>query len=194
MMEELTRGNRSYRRFDERKPVTEDHLRSWIDRARYSASAMNAQPLRYVLCESDGVNDAVFPLLKWAGYLTDWPGPDEGERPTGYVVIVHDTRVEVKPEFVWCDAGLASQNILLSAVEEGFGGCLIASVDWSRLSEVLQLDERYKPLLVIALGAPAEESVVVDLPADGSIKYYRDENGRHYVPKRSLQELILAVH
>ncbi|MFP4010440.1 MAG: nitroreductase family protein [Spirochaetaceae bacterium] len=192
MMEELTRRNRSYRRFDETRSLTRAHLHRWIERARYAASAMNAQPLRYILSADPSTNDSIFPLLKWAGYLTDWDGPAEGERPTGYIVALWDTEVKVKPEFAWCDLGLASENILLSATEEGFGGCIIASVDFAALREALSFAERYEPLAVIALGAPAETAVVVDLPADGSIKYYRDESGTHYVPKRATEDLVIS--
>jgi nitroreductase len=155
---------------------------------------MNAQPLRYILSASPQTNGQIFPLLKWAGYLADWDGPAAGERPTGYVVVLHDTEVKVKPEWVWCDVGLASQNVLLSATEEGFGGCMIASVKWDGLRDALAIDSRYEPLIVMALGRPVEQAVVVDLPEDRSIKYYRDASGTHFVPKRSMEELILASH
>jgi len=192
MMDELAKANRSYRRFDETRPVGMKQLESWVANARYAASAMNAQPLRYMLCTEENTNAAVFPLTKWAGYLTDWDGPAPGERPTAYVVVLHDTEVKVKPEFVWCDVGLTSQNILLSAREEGFAGCMIASVAWDRLRETLAIDGRYEPLIVIALGAPAEEVHLVDVGADGSIKYYHDEAGAHYVPKRAMDDLVIG--
>ncbi|NBB90089.1 MAG: nitroreductase [Spirochaetes bacterium] len=192
MMNELAQKNRSYRRFDESSPVTMAQLREWTANARLSASAMNAQPLRYILVADPSTNRKIFPLLKWAGYLGDWDGPEAGERPTAYVVFLHDTEVKVKPEFVWCDMGLACQNMLLSASEGGYGGCMVASVNWIELRDKLSIDSRYEPLLVVALGAPVEDARIVDLPADGSIKYYRDDAGTHYVPKRSMDELILA--
>ena len=191
MMQELSRNNRSYRRFDENQPLSVQKLRDWVEHARLAASAMNAQPLRYITVADPDTNSRVFPMLKWAGYLTDWPGPSKGERPTGYIVVVHDREVAVKSEFVWCDAGLATQNILLAAAEEGFGGCIIASVNWPKLQETLDIGERYEPLFVVALGVPVEEVRVVDLPDSGSIKYYRDESHIHYVPKRSMSELLL---
>ncbi|MFP4567064.1 MAG: nitroreductase family protein, partial [Spirochaetaceae bacterium] len=124
----------------------------------------------------------------------DWDGPEDGERPTAYVVVLHDTEVQVKPEFVWCDMGLACQNILLSASEEGYGGCIVASVDRDELRARLSIDSRYEPLAVVALGAPVETVRIVDIPADGSIEYYRDNAGTHYVPKRSMDELVPAAH
>jgi nitroreductase len=194
MMNELAQKNRSYRRFDETRPITMAQLREWTSNARHSASAMNAQPLRYILATDLPKNQQIFPLLKWAGYIRDWDGPEAGERPTAYVVVLHDTEVKVKPEFVWCDMGLACQNLLLSATEDGYGGCIVASVNWNELRTKLSIDSRYEPLVVVALGAPVEDSRIVALPSDGSIKYYRDDAGTHYVPKRSMDELILAAH
>ncbi len=193
-MNELAKKNRSYRRFDETRPITLSQLREWTAGARSSASAMNAQPLRYILATDLPTNQQIFPLLKWAGYIRDWDGPEDGERPTAYVVVLHDTEVKVKPELVWCDMGLACQNILLSATEDGYGGCIVASVNWDELRTRLSIDSRYEPLVVVALGAPVEDVRIVDLPDDGSIKYYRDGAGTHYVPKRSMEELILAAH
>jgi nitroreductase len=194
MIGELVRRNRSYRRFDESIALPAAKLRTWIDNARHSASAMNAQPLRYILCTNRETTARIFPLLKWAGALPDWPGPTEGERPTAYIVVLHDTEVEVKGELVWCDLGLASQNILLSAAEEGYGGCIIASADTAGLREVLAISERYQPLVVISLGAPAEDVRIVDLPPSRTTSYYRNRAGTHFVPKRSLEELILASY
>jgi len=51
--------------------------------------------------------------------------------------------------------------------------------------------DHYKIIQVLALGKPAEE-VVIDEVVDGDIKYWRDENEIHHVPKRSLQELIIG--
>lgn len=45
--------------------------------------------------------------------------------------------------------------------------------------------------LVIALGKPKEEIVIDDIPADGDIKYYREENQVHHVPKIVLDDLLL---
>jgi nitroreductase len=193
-MQELVRKNRSYRRFDEGRPISAEQLDRWVTAARFSASAMNAQPLRYILSTETSTNERILPLLKWAGYLSDWDGPQQGERPTAYVVVLRDTEIKVKPEFVWCDVGLTSQNMLLSAAEEGFGGCIIASVNGSKLREALEIDDRYEPLVVLALGAPAEDVRIVNVAADGSIKYYRDERDAHVVPKRPLEELVIAKH
>ena len=65
MLKELVRKNRSYRRFDESRSVSREALLEMIDAARFSASARNAQPLKYFLSYSKEMNDRIFPCLAW---------------------------------------------------------------------------------------------------------------------------------
>ena len=90
MIAELIRANRSFRRFVEAAPVSPEALRGLVNLARLSASAANLQPLKYVLSNEAENNAAIFSCLAWAGYLKDWPGPAEGERPAAYIVILGD--------------------------------------------------------------------------------------------------------
>ncbi|MGC9358390.1 MAG: nitroreductase family protein [Anaerolineae bacterium] len=189
MLKDLVTRSRSYRRFDEAVTITETTLRDLVDLARLSPSGANRQPLKYVLSAEPGRNARIFPCLGWAGYLKDWSGPEEGERPTAYIVIVGDTEIH---DSFGVDHGIAAQSMMLGAAEKGLGGCIIASVDREQLREVLGLDERYKILLVLALGKPSEQVVVDPVGSDGDIRYWRDAQGVHHVPKRSLDELILA--
>ena len=83
------------------------------------------------------------------------------------------------------------QSILLGAVENGLGGCIIANINRKKLAEALNLDEKYEIALVLALGYPKEEVVIETINEYGDIKYWRDENKVHHVPKRTLDKLIL---
>ena len=188
-LEDLILRNRSYRRFDENHPIGRDELLEMIDAARLSASGRNAQPLKYYLSSDPETNEAVFPTLAWAGFLTDWPGPAPGERPTAYIVQLHDTTLAQK---YYCDDGIAAQSILLTATEKGLGGCIIASVQREKLSRILHLPPHLEIIQVIALGKPAEK-VVIEPMQEGDIKYWRDNQGVHHVPKRSLQELVIPA-
>ena len=123
--------------------------------------------------------------------MSRWSGPAEGERPAAYIVILGDT--ELARGF-GCDHGIAAQSIMLGATERGLGGCMIGSIDRPELRQVLDIPERYEILLVLALGKPAETVVLEDVGPDGDIKYYRDDEDVHHVPKRSLDELILQEH
>lgn len=187
MFIDLVRRNRSYRRFDENISVPKEALEQMIEAARLSPSASNKQPLKYICCNQRKLNRQVFSTLAWAGYLTHWPGPEEGERPAAYIVILGDQ--EISTDF-GCDHGIAAQTILLQAVELGYGGCIIGSVKRESLRTILNIPERYAILLVLALGKPVEQVTITT--ATDSIKYWRDENQVHHVPKRPLEELILA--
>ena len=160
-----------------------------MDLARLSASAANRQPLKYILSCDPKRNVLIFPHLAWAGYLKDWGGPQEGERPSAYIIILGDK--EISRSF-GCDHGIAAQSILLGAVERGLGGCIIGSIRREKLRQALQIPDRYEILLVLALGKPKEKVVIETLGPDGDIRYWRDKEGVHHVPKRSLDEIIIG--
>jgi nitroreductase len=189
MIEQLVLRNRSYRRFDEEARVERGTLRELVDLARHSGSAMNLQPFKYMLSCDPERNAAIFPHLAWAGYLKDWDGPAQGERPSAYIVILGDTQIA---RSFGCDHGIAAQSILLGAVERGLGGCMISAIDHKGLRKALAIADRYKVLLVIALGKPKETVVVEPVGASGDIRYWRDADGTHHVPKRSLDEIIIG--
>ena len=189
MLKELVQRNRSYRRFHQEVPVGPGVLRELVDLARLSASGANLQPLKYVLSRDAERNAAVFETLGWAAYLKDWAGPDVGERPAAYIVILGDTTIR---KSFGVDPGIAAQSILLGAVEQGLGGCILASIQRDALREALSIAGRYEILLVLALGKPKETVVIDPVGADGEIKYWRDADGVHHVPKRALDEVIVG--
>lgn len=188
MLIDLLIKSRSYRRFDESVKIPQETLRDLVDATRYCPSAANRQPLKYRLVYENAETAQVFKCLNFAAYLTDWSGPAEGERPTAYIVVLGDETIS---EFSEVDSGIAMQTILLRATELGFGGCILASVQRDKVRKILALDERYQIGYVIALGKPAEVCLIEPLGPDGDIKYYRDANGVHHVPKRSLDDLLV---
>jgi nitroreductase len=187
MLKDLILKTRSYRRFFQSEKISLDELRNWIDLARNSASARNAQSMKYILSTDESLNTQIFEQLAWAGYLTTWKGPEEGERPSAYIVLINDTLISGN---YFCDDGIAMQSILLGATEAGYGGCIIHSVNRNKLREILHLSEQFEILYVLALGKP-KETVVLDELEGNDIKYWRDENQVHHVPKRGLDEIIL---
>jgi len=188
-LEKLVRRCRSYRRFNQSATVGLETLRQLVDLARHSSSAMNQQPLRYFLSTDPATNDQIFPQLAWAGYLRDWPGPTEGQRPPAYIVV---TAARDSGRWTDCDLGIACQSILLGAVERGLGGCIIAAIKREALAEALGLPETLKILVVLAIGEPAEEVIIEPLVPDGDIKYWRDADGAHHFPKRALADIIIG--
>ncbi|MFZ5515224.1 MAG: nitroreductase family protein [Candidatus Zhuqueibacterota bacterium] len=189
MLKELIRKNRSYRRFDESHAIELATLRDLVDLARLAPSGANMQPLKYMLSNEPQKNALIFETLAWAGYLKDWPGPVAGERPAAYIIVLQDERI--KQEVV-IDHGFAVQNILLGAVEQGLGGCVIASVQREVLRKSLQIPDSLRILLVIALGRPVETVVIDDAEPGQSIQYWREADGVHHVPKRRLDHIIMG--
>jgi nitroreductase len=189
VIRDLVLKNRSYRRFYQDIPVSLETLKELVDLARLSGSGANKQPLKYVLSCDPAMNARIFPELAWAGYLKDWPGPEAGERPAAYVIILGDKTVS---QTFGCDHGIAAQSILLGAVELGLGGCIIGSIRKAELSRSLAIPAEYEILLVIALGKPKETVVLEAVGPDGDIRYWRDEQAIHHVPKRSLGEIIVG--
>ncbi len=189
---DLVKRARTYRRFDESFKLDYETLKPILESLRFISSARNAQPLKYILSVNESVNGAIFPALKWAGYLENWEGPKEGERPVAYIVILQDKKIS-DDNFVYFDAGIAIQTVMLQLAELSLGGCTIAAIDKQKLRSVMDIDDRLNILCVIAIGKPVEKVVVVDVK-DGDIRYYRDEKGVHYVPKRSLEELVYRIY
>lgn len=186
---DLILKTRSYRRFDESFKIDLKTLESLVNYARLSASGANRQPLKYAIFSTPAECEKVFPYLSWAGYLTEWPGPDKGERPSSYIMILGDKSIT---EIFGTDFGIAAQSIMLGATEAGLGGCMIQSIKREELREELAIPENFEILLILALGKPVE-NVVIDEIKDNDVKYWRDSNKTHHVPKRSLKDIIIKL-
>ncbi len=187
----LIRRNRSCRRFQEHRLISEKTLKALVDLARLSASGANLQPLKFAISRDPATNALIFPALAWAGYLKDWDGPAEGERPAAYILILGDTEIRAKD--FGHDAGIASQSILLGAVERGMAGCMVGSITRDELRARFSIPDRFHIELVIALGYPAEKVKLETASPRGSIRYWRDARQVHHVPKRALSEIIYKL-
>lgn len=189
--QDIVLKNRSYRRFDASKKIDEQTLIDLVDLARQTPSAGNQQPLKYLVSADDQTNAKIFAALGWAASLPEWPGPDEEERPTGYIVVLHDTKIN--SGWVGTDSGIAIQTMLLAAVEKGLGGVMFGNIRKKMLRESLPIPLSLDIVLVVAFGTPVEKIVLEDVGKDGSVKYHRDAENTHYVPKRTLDEVIVKI-
>lgn len=185
---QLIRETRSIRRFDESHEIPDELLRKFADCARLSASATNAQPLKYIISSSPEKNAKIFQHLKWAGHIKDG-APKQGQRPSAYIIILHDKNI-CGEAWVNYDVGLASQSIRLAVTAAGLGSCPLGAIG-ENLRQALGLPEQYEIKLVIAIGKPAE-TVAIEPVKNGETKYWR-EGDTHHVPKRPLDEVILEL-
>jgi nitroreductase len=186
---DLVKKTRTYRRFDESFQVDYNILKELISLARLSASGANKQPLKYLIYNSTADCHRVFPFTAWAGYLKDWPGPESGERPSAYIIVLGDTSIS---ESFGVDHGIAAQSIMLGASEAGLGGCIIGSIRREELRKELIIPSKYEILLILALGKTIE-NVIIEEIKDGDVKYWRDNERLHHVPKRNIDDLILKL-
>ena len=152
----LLSGNRSYRRFGSRR-VSMREMTVLVEAARLSPSAGNLQQLRFLPVTDEAMCASIFSCLGWAGYLKDWDGAAEGERPTGYILFLCSPDV-AKTWTVAADCGIAAQSMLLEARTMGLGGCILRNVNRQRLAEILgDVGQFYEVPLILALGEPIDD-------------------------------------
>ena len=189
---ELLKKSRSYRRFDENYKIEKETLTELIESSRFAPSTVNSQAIRYILVNTAQENAKIFDTLSFAGLLKGAGTPKEGERPTAYIIMLCDKTVGTDKRF---DDGIMAQTIMLSACEKGLGGCILGAINKEKLMESFGIDcGRYSIELVLALGKPKETVILTDIEEGDSTAYYRDSEGRHYVPKRKTKELILDIY
>jgi len=189
VIRELVEKNRSYRKFHEDAEITRETLRELVDLARLSGCGMNMQSLRYILVTDKGERDKIYPYIKWAAFLKDWGGPQEGQRPSAFILMMNDP---AKKTFVTLtDMGIACQSILLGAVERGLGGCIIGAVDKGRINEAFGIGEELELQYVIAIGKPDQTVILDEIKLGEDTKYWVDGDGNHHVPKIRLDDIIL---
>ncbi len=190
-LKELVKANRSYRGYDENRRVSREELLEMVDCARLTASSVNRQPLRYYLAYEKEDTERIQPLTKWAKGLPDMDLPHKEMCPAAFIVICQDIRVWESTARFTKDVGIAAQTILLAATEMGLGGCMIGNFNPAKIAETLLLPDNLIPLLVVAIGKPAERVVLREIGPDEPTNYYRDENDVHYVPKRRLEDIVI---
>lgn len=189
MLKDLVLKSRSYRRFYGDEKILDSDLLDLVELARSCPSAANLQPLKFRIVNDEEENEKLFQCLHWAGALPEWGGPKGDEKPAAYIIMLTDLRIAKNAA---TDTGIMAQTMMLGAVEKGLGGCMLGAIDRPEILKLFDISaEDYEVSLVLAFGKPKEDVKLVPIPESGSTKYFRDENQVHYVPKRSLEELLL---
>ncbi|MDD3238992.1 MAG: nitroreductase family protein [Lachnospira sp.] len=189
---DLVKANRSYRGYDESYQFTKEELADFVDHARLAPSSVNAQPFQFYLAWEKDEVDKIQNQTKWARALPDLELPHQGMHPTGFIIICQDKNISDNLNRYQKDVGIVAQTMLLAAAENGLGGCMIGNFQAGPVRDALGLSENLAPLLIVALGKPAEKIVLTEYHEGESINYYRDENDVHYVPKRKLEDIIMS--
>lgn len=186
---ELSVKCRTYRRFNQ-DPIDPAILDELMENVRIVSSAMNGQVLRYVVVKDPALVKALQPAIHWAAALPKELGtPKEGEQPVAFILVCKEAHANPWSDI---DAGIAVRNIALNACSYGIRSAILGAVEWNKVTSLLEVPENWKPRLLMALGYPSCESHIVEVPANGSIKYYLDENKNYCVPKRALKDICIV--
>lgn len=180
----LLRLNRSYRGYSSGVKITRETLREIISVVPFAASGMNAQTLRFRPVPSDECH-LVHPYVTLGAALPEEHLPHPGEEPAGYIAVCC-TGTENKVTDI--DLGIAAQSMLLKAVDMGLNGIVILNFRAEAVMEALGLPS--KPICLIAIGKGTERIFLVSARPGDSLSYYR-KDGIHYVPKLSVDDLLI---
>ena len=191
MLKDLIYRDRTYRGFDRSYRFTREEMEEFADVMRMSPSSMNGQALKFYLAWEEESVARVQKATGWAKRMPEITLPHPGKEPTAFIVICLDTEISKNLALYTRDAAIAAHSALLLATEKGLGGCMIGSIHAGQLKEIVGGGDRFMPLLVVALGKPDETIRIIPVPEDGNTDYFRDENDVHYLPKRTLKDVLL---
>ena len=186
-MESLVCKARSIRRFDASKPVDKEMLLTLVN-LHTQLQWQQCSILRYHVTTDVHECGRIFEKLGWAARLKDWKGPEEAERPGGYIVILAPSPIA---PIRLIDAGIAAQTMQLGACELGLGSCMLKSFPASLTEDLALQDDGLEAILVMAFGYPDEEIVLEQSSSPTDVAYWRDEQDIHHVPKLPLADVLV---
>ena len=187
--EDVIRKRRTIRRFKP-SPVPLETLKKLVDYARVAPQGSNNQALEYIIITNEEIRSQLFPLVRWAGALPpEMRNPEEGRRPMAYIIVLLNTKVKKEGN---TDCGAAVENILLGITYHGLGACWQGAIDRPAIHALLELPDNLNVKYIVSIGYPDEESQMEEF--SGDFKYWKSEDGKMHVPKKSLDDVILKIH
>mgnify|MGYP001071610351 CR=1 FL=1 len=184
---DLILKRRTIRKFRQ-DDISLETLKKLVNSARVAPSAANLQLLEYIIVNCSEKCKKIFKCLKWAGYIKPEGNPKKSEEPAAYVIFLVNVSL-ANGDSYRIDCGASVQNLILAALEEGIGSCIIGSCDRDKIKKILDVPGNKKIEFLVALGYPSEEPIMED-SKNGNIKYYKDPSGKLHVPKRPLKEIL----
>lgn len=189
---EAVAGRRSVRRFKD-KPVPFEVLEKCIEAARLAPSGRNSQVCEYIAINDPAILPGIFENIGGSVKLPpDKGGPRVPEQTArAYIIVLINKTVEggeARRRMSIYDVGMAAENIMLVALEQGLGTCPVMMFNESNIKPVLNIPDNYDIGLIIVLGYP-DESPVVEVSA-GTVEVKVDEKGIRHVYKRKLVDIL----
>ena len=188
---EATVKRRSIRRFKD-KPVPYEALEKCVEAARLAPSGHNQQVCEYIVINDAAILPGIFENISGAVKLPpEKGGPRPAQTAKAYIIVLINKTYEGnahRRSVSYYDVGMAAENIMLVALEQGLGSCPVVMFDESALRPILNIPDNYDIGLVIVMGYP-DESPVVEV-ATNSVKARVDDKGVRHLPKRKLADII----
>jgi nitroreductase len=184
-------SRRSIRRYQD-KAVPDTVLEKCIDAARLAPCGRNQQVCEYIVINDPKVLPGIFENI--GGSIKMAPekgGPGPAQSPKAYTIILINKSFEGdvnRRRVSYYDVGMAAENIILTALEQGLGCCPLLMFNEGDLKLLLEIPEKYDIALVIAMGYP-DERPIADVATD-SVNIYVDKDVIRHVPKRKLADVI----
>ena len=134
------------------QPVEREKLDRILECARLAPSAVNFQPWRFYVIESEAAKAVLRPC-----YHREW----FAEAPL-YIVVCADEAASWKRssdghDHADIDAAIAAEHICLAATEQGLGCCWVCNFDVPACREALQLPDNLRPVVLLPIGYAADK-------------------------------------
>ena len=144
---------RSHRSFLD-KPVSEEMLTNLLKAGMFAPSAMNSQPVEFLIMKDDEKRAKVTELVSTWGMLKT--------APLGILVLSNASNYRASTkEFVVQDCAASTQNILLAAQAQGLGGVwlgLYPKLDvMKKIRRIYDIPDHIDPFSIAAIGYPYKE-------------------------------------
>ncbi len=184
---QIMKERRTFRRFQQSKPVSDEIIHDICEAARLSSSAMNRQRLRFVVVKDLEAVEAMFPFTHFAAKLPKALGtPKEGEHPVLYILVLMPQKAD---PYLYTDAGIAMANMTTTAYTYGVGSCILGNIEREKIAELFDISEQIA--FAIAFGYPAHKVTLVEQKESNA--YYLDENKDYCVPKMALKDIVRII-
>jgi len=161
---EAIRTRRSVRRYSDR-PVEEERLRTVLDAVRLAPSWANYQCWRMIVVREKTMKQKISDLsyvesfFATKGYKTNPSMKALAEAPVVIVLCADPAQSGVLwgQSYYLVDSGLAAQNLMLAAREQGLGTVFVGVYDEEKLKQLLNIPTEIRIVGLFPLGYPAGE-------------------------------------
>jgi len=140
----LTR--RSIRKYED-KDIPEEVLQQILETGRQAPSAVNRQPIHFVI-----VNDRDVLKNLCDNLITRFV-----KRAPLAIVGCANTKSLLTGKWAVVDATIAMQNMVIAALTFGIGSCWIGACNEKKVKELLKIPDNWKVVALLTFGYPAEQ-------------------------------------